>query len=555
MSWFAEIGADSNFPYELLMVGLEKSKEFTNLKSTINSDYIFFRELYNCTAKRNINSNIILRLFKDYIIYLNTRIGIEGFDEKKDVSGLRSYKIIPGKIRKFMESNETISQNVRVTIISETFLKTRNNLPGNMLQYMTYAIYGSQNIIEKLIKEQITKFRIARFETKKEGINPGTIAISENSKKFFVKTHKNYPFGGRSFGSKGFTTLDRSKSDSFTMPQSFAREIKYIDFKELFAYKVLEGLGFGPKTGFIINKPLHSGLYIFTDEICKFMPIKNLINLQETSEPDEGINKSFSMLRKGFLEEKFNPRDIGFSSFILNLTAFDIIARSMLLSDLNVSNFGLYDPKGYKIKKEYSRLASLKPCLVDFLPPNKEKIRKLNNDYLDESSLDIFLNKNEFVYVGINNSFLLANTFTNYPDLIFDDFFIPKRTTFFVNGITREIFNDRKKIYGSMAFSGILPKIEKIEGVLNSSYKEILDLFFSNYDKNNQEQQVFELPNQFKQLEELRQYKKAISIHLKTIFNYVVPDEQKIQIVDDNYFERDEIEKTELQNLLKGTTL
>ena len=106
-----------------------------------------------------------------------------------------------------MESNETISQNVRVAIISETFLKTRNNLPGNMLQYMTYAIYGSQNIIEKLIKEQITKFRIARFETKKEGINPGTIAISENSKKFFVKTHKNYPFGGRNFGSKGFTQL------------------------------------------------------------------------------------------------------------------------------------------------------------------------------------------------------------------------------------------------------------------------------------------------------------------------------------------------------------
>ena len=139
--------------------------------------------------------------------------------------------------------------------------------------------------------------------------------------------------------------------------------------------------------------------------------------------------------------------------------------------------------------------------------------------------------------------------------LIFDDFFIPKRTTFFANGITRKIFNDRKKIYGSMAFSGILPKIEEIEEVLNSSYKEILDLFFSNYDKNNQEQQVFELPNQFEQLEELRQYKKAISIHLKTIFNYVVPDEQKIQIIDDNYFERDEIEKTELQNLLKGTTL
>ena len=42
------------------------------------------------------------------------------------------------------------------------------------------------------------------------------------------------------------------------------------------------------------------------------------------------------------------------------------------------------------------------------MPPNKEKIRKLNNDYLDESSLDIFLNKNEFVYVGINNSFLFS---------------------------------------------------------------------------------------------------------------------------------------------------
>ena len=83
MLWFAETGADSDFPYELLIFGLEKSKKFIKLKSTINSDYIFFRELYNCTVKRNIDSNIILGLFKDYIIYLSTRIGIEGFDEKR----------------------------------------------------------------------------------------------------------------------------------------------------------------------------------------------------------------------------------------------------------------------------------------------------------------------------------------------------------------------------------------------------------------------------------------------------------------------------------------
>ena len=83
MPWFAETGRDSDFPYELLMFGLERSEEFTKLKSTINSDYIFFRELYNCTVKRNIDSNISRGLFKDYIIYLSTRIGIEGFDEKR----------------------------------------------------------------------------------------------------------------------------------------------------------------------------------------------------------------------------------------------------------------------------------------------------------------------------------------------------------------------------------------------------------------------------------------------------------------------------------------
>ena len=70
LPWFAETGRDSDFPYELLMFGLERSEEFTKLKSTINSDYIFFRELYNCTVKRNIDSNIILGLFKIILFIL-----------------------------------------------------------------------------------------------------------------------------------------------------------------------------------------------------------------------------------------------------------------------------------------------------------------------------------------------------------------------------------------------------------------------------------------------------------------------------------------------------
>lgn len=70
MSWFTETGVNGDFPYELFMFGLEKSEEFTNLKSTINSDYIFFRELYNCTVKRNIDSNIILGLFKIILFIL-----------------------------------------------------------------------------------------------------------------------------------------------------------------------------------------------------------------------------------------------------------------------------------------------------------------------------------------------------------------------------------------------------------------------------------------------------------------------------------------------------
>ncbi|KAK8866532.1 hypothetical protein M9Y10_009496 [Tritrichomonas musculus] len=545
LNWFAQTGVNICFPFEALMYALDKTISISNFP-----DCIFFKELYNCAAKRGINPNQfgILDLLKDYIIFITVRLGVPEFEEVNDINGLRSFKMISSKIRKFIEE-ESEYHIFRIAVVSEAFLRSRNMLPKQLLQYMTLSIYGSHNILEKLIQLQISD-KIVSFENKTKGISPGTIAILPDSRRCFIKSHKNYPLV-KSYLSSLITSITYSTCDSFTIPHDFAKSIREIDLKELFAYKVLEKVGFGPKTGFIINGPLHSGLYIYTNEIKNFLEVKKLKEI--INESDSSISKAISSLRSYFLTTGFNPIDVGSPRFILNLTAFDIIARSMLLFDLNENNLGFIDNDGREITKSFTMLANLKPCLVDFIVPTIDHVDDLNRFYLEnESALDIFSKKNRFVYAGLISSFLTNNTFIKYPRDIFDDYFIPLRSTFSGNTINMDIFKQRRKKFGLMAFQKILKPLNEIDSILQSTYHEVLELFIRNNKANDLQSQVFKLPNQLKQAEELREYAKAISLHLRFLFEYVkLPNEintsqlKPIKNVDD-YFKKDEEEKNKL---------
>lgn len=100
LNWFTQTGVNMCFPFEALMYALDKTIQLNNFP-----DFIFFKELYNCSAKRGMNPNQfgIVDLLKDYIIFNTVRLGVPGFKEENDINSLRSFKMISSKIRKFIE--------------------------------------------------------------------------------------------------------------------------------------------------------------------------------------------------------------------------------------------------------------------------------------------------------------------------------------------------------------------------------------------------------------------------------------------------------------------
>lgn len=75
--------------------------------------------------------------------------------KKNDLNGLHSYKIISGKIRKFIKIEDSY-QNLRISIASEAFINTRNVLLNRLLQYMTLSLWITENFIKTY---QATGFR------------------------------------------------------------------------------------------------------------------------------------------------------------------------------------------------------------------------------------------------------------------------------------------------------------------------------------------------------------------------------------------------------------
>ena len=124
--------------------------------------------------------------------------------------------------------------------------------------------------------------------------------------KFFVKGHQNFE-------------MESNKRTNST------RDPKAPDMKEILVYKILEHIGFGPKMHYFINPTARHGLFIATQD-SKF-----------TKSP-EVKNKQFSTADK--------VKDLAQEPSLadeVELTALDIITRSLVLKDLHMKNYGRVD--------------------------------------------------------------------------------------------------------------------------------------------------------------------------------------------------------------------
>lgn len=183
-----------------------------------------------------------------------------------------------------------------------------------------------------------------------------------------------------------------SKSDPFYIAIT-SDGTGQVDFKELFMYKVLEYIGYGPKTHFIIDKDIsqsrvEEGILIATEEL----------GYTEKIERKSKVFETFGEIRRELSSTLIESIDEATKRDII---AIDMLSRAFLLEDVmvNQGNFGrvtasmLFEPPRLSIKWK----------VVDFRPP------KLDTDKFDDYSY-----KGHYGGSGIFYSFKVRNVSHSY---------------------------------------------------------------------------------------------------------------------------------------------
>ncbi|MBT4921815.1 MAG: hypothetical protein HON23_02245 [Rickettsiales bacterium] len=178
----------------------------------------------------------------------------------------------------------------------------------------------------------------------------------ENPKIFYVKSHQE-------FCSKSDPQLMVITSDG----------VGAVDFKELFMYKVLEKIGYAPKTQFIVSRDVarskvDEGILIATQDsgYTKTPGVKN-----KTFKTFGSIQAEIIAMGAEAVSDQMRK----------DITAIDMLSRAFLLGDIivNSGNFGRVDRE---VKtEEGNALLPEKWKIVDFFSPKKLQGRETSYTY------------------------------------------------------------------------------------------------------------------------------------------------------------------------------
>ena len=240
----------------------------------------------------------------------------------------------------------------------------------NNLTYLQKCLTNFKPSIYKNLKEHFAeKYEIEPDEIKilpkTTGQQVGAKVVipdpqnKQNIKVFYVKSHQE-------FSSKSDPQLGTRTSNG----------LGYVDLKELFMYKVLEKIGYGPKTEFIIDKDVsqtgvEEGIMIVTQDSGY---TKNPLNKDKSFKTFEQVVKDGIDLESISNETR---KDI---------TAIDMLSRVFCLGDvmINSGNFGRVD----RVNKETNKQMPDKWKILDLLVPKTESeaedrynYTKLNKKY------------------------------------------------------------------------------------------------------------------------------------------------------------------------------
>jgi|GEM_PF-1984558 len=230
------------------------------------------------------------------------------------------------------------------------------------LTYTLKCISGFNPLLLKKAKEFFASkmgvsIELISVEPKPMGQQSGCIVKiykheeDKNPKAYFVKTHQD-------FSSKSHSTFLVTPSEGSGLA----------DFKELFMYKVLEYLGFGPKTLFFIGvgSAIEESVLIATQD------------LSFTKRPTKR-RKSFEM----FAQKREVLSEAGATNIDLcttrDIVIIDMLSRAFLLDDVmaNMTNFGMVSSTSATDPANSGSKPKIKWKILDFMPP---KLRKTGGD-------------------------------------------------------------------------------------------------------------------------------------------------------------------------------
>ena len=313
-----------------------------------------------------------------------------------------------------------------------------------------------------------TKSYTCEFFKKNKGVFFGSlIEIRESNnilQRYYFKGHNRYP------ALNAINSMDSYKNSSILINSIEGKdsiENSGIDLREIFVYKALEKIGYGPKSHIIVNPYINFGLYIMTEDLNSK---DNIFKELSTIKNDLG-----EYFQPFFTEESNENVKILIKE---GLNQLNIIASIFKLIDLKEDNVGFLGASEiWKIlmnDEKKDKNMNLYPYIIDFL--NDRIINEKLIEFGKNEKKDIILYLIEgkiFKHLTVENEFkdLISITTKSYKDVF--------------EAIDN---NDIKKIIKLKSYYSKIMKLlkqlkDKLFKQTKDAWNKLEKIFIPNYDK------------------------------------------------------------------------
>ncbi len=318
-----------------------------------------------------------------------------------------SYNILFERINQvFYHSRRLLTVTIAPQIIEKYVFDTVK--PSAQIEYQSFETVGEGSNQKQQCTFAVNGHKyICEFSKKTEGKFFGSVvevrAIDgSKTRKYYLKAHQGYPAVNKKDSNTSYfdTTTYSTTLQTISADEKPIVKLNYIDLRETFMYKMLEQLGYGPKTYIMINPYINYGLYIVTEDLNSGPNI--FFNI-------EGLKSRIDLYR--ILNPLIKSTTPARNTIVTNLTEVSILSYIFNLCDLHSQNWGYIATEETYNELKAGRAPSSRAqiCIIDFLLSKDAPTDQLEEKFLRGQ------------IPGVNGAFSQAlGTLTAYLDALPD---------------------------------------------------------------------------------------------------------------------------------------